>query len=671
MIKIGKFLQPQRLIRYGFIFFLICSVLVLGRGDFLSKDQTRAFRFSQFLGIQQAYGDDSVSVSATVDRNEMSQGDTLTLTVSVNSSSSVGLENPKLPDLKGFDLLNTWTGSETRSTFSNGKFNVEKTQNFNYMLQPNHLGKLTIGSTEIIANGKSYKTRPIVIHVVKGNPQNSQRGKRRKTRRPPGFPSDPFDDMQNDVDSLFSQFLQNRPRPGYRSQIKNPNEAFFVQVNVDKTEAYEGEQITASWYIYTRGQITDIDTLKYPSLKGFWKEDIEIPTRLNWSQEVINGIAYRKALLASYALFPIKSGTAIVDPYKAKCTVLMSSGFGFGRPYSFTKSSKEVKIKIMPVPKENRPSDYSGAIGSFKVTSSLESKEAQVDQPITYKIHFEGRGNAKLIDIPPLNLPSNVEVYDTKKTSKFFKNGTSFKDFEILLIPRSVGKVEIPSLSVSMFNPDTGQFYSQKTNPIQFDVMPGSGGIQADMGGTPSGKEVSPMASGVVDQGPQLILTPPERSPWIEKTGTLIWGFLYILGILFLIWRAVVELGEGSRKKSLVQHVQDKFKIIHDKTQRGDWRGVGKDVVNLFYFLLGEIVGEEEGGVEFEKLLLKAPPSVRNEMGDEMIKLLKYFEVLAFAPEEVVGKYKDPKELIRIVAEIEKVLNKSIELGLGRSVESN
>ena len=84
-------------------------------------------------------------------------------------------------------------------------------------------------------------------------------------------------------------------------------------MDVDKKRAYVGEQITANIYLYTRGQIRDIDTLKYPSLKGFWKEDLDLATRLNFESVEVSGVLYQRALLVSYALFPIKAGKAVAN----------------------------------------------------------------------------------------------------------------------------------------------------------------------------------------------------------------------------------------------------------------------------------------------------------------------------------------------------------------------
>ena len=91
-----------------------------------------------------------------------------------------------------------------------------------------------------------------------GRQKGSQKGGSRQgsgggAAPPPGF----FDDDEED---LFSQLLRRGgppPSAGSRTLPINPQEAFFIQVDTDKEEAYVGEQITVSFYIYTRGGIRD------------------------------------------------------------------------------------------------------------------------------------------------------------------------------------------------------------------------------------------------------------------------------------------------------------------------------------------------------------------------------------------------------------------------------
>lgn len=593
-------------------------------------------------------------VHSTVDRNKMALGDTFTLTISVASDASISVQEPRLPDLEGFELLNTWTGSKTRSTFSNGQFQVERAKKFNYMLAPKKKGKLKIQRAEVVADGQRFFTKPITIDVVPATdiPRQAQRKDQQS----------PFDDP-TDVDDIFSQLLRNRPNSGgFKTQPGNPKEAFFIQAEVDKESAYVGEQVTASWYLYTRGAIRDIDTLKYPSLNGFWKEDIEVATRLNFTSEVINGIPYQKALLASYALFPIKAGKSMVDAYKAKCTVITASQFGFGQPYQYTKSSHPVQIEVKALPPEGRPKEFNGAVGNFNVSASIDGDQVPVNQPIALKIKIEGRGNAKLIDLPSLELPPSIEVYDTQKDGQFFKDGTSVRNFEVLLIPREQGEVIIPAVTIAAFDPENGQYYTKPTQPIKLKIIPNKGGEslpsnRVDIAG--DGKELPPKA---ILPLPVMRLSEPT---WLsESTMQWLWPGVFLLLCSGLLFQMSREFGWGQKKRDLEKIVSDRLTSIYKRCDSGDWRSVGIEATNLVYFLFGELSGAGGASEQIDKLLMKTSPSVRREVAEPLKKLMQRFEVIAFAPEGVVGVMKEPKELKRLLKDLESVLRKALKLGV-------
>ena len=599
-----------------------------------------------------------VSVSAVVDRDVMEQGDTFILAVSVTSEKSVTVEDPRLPNLKGLDLINSWTASETRSSYSNNKFQVEQTRTFNYMLAPSGVGKFNIGPVEIVVNGNAHQTKPIEVTVRKAGSMPSAPKARRR-----GRPKT----QEDQVEDLFSQLLRRRNRPGYKSQPVNPKESFFIQVDVDKTKVYAGEQVTASWFLYTRGHIRDIDTLKYPSLNGFWKEEIDLATRLDFQQEVINGIVYRKALLASYALFPIKEGKSKIDSYRAKCTVITDSAFGFGRPYVYTKASKPVKIEVLAIPKQGRPNDFSGAVGQFSVSASLSENSVPVNQPVTLKVRFDGRGNGKLIDLPPLNLPPNIEVYDTKKESKFFKNGQSYKEFEVLLIPREAGAVTLPGMTVSLFDPGSAKFYTKSTPELELTVTPGGG--QQGISATPLAMEGHAAKVEKKDSLPGLALG-WEASRWkVPLPPVAFWPLVYVGVLGLLLWWAAIQFGFFQKGRDVARIFKARSDKIQKLADKGDWRSVGVEGTNLVYFVLGEVSGVGGSGHELEVLLLQAPPSVRREMEEPLRKLMSTLEALGFAPEEMVGLLKTKKELKKVAAAVNGILSQTLSLSVSSSEE--
>lgn len=348
-----------------------------------------------------------VDVQATVDRNRMSADDTVILTIKVESEETVNVTEPRFDNFVGFDLLKKWRSRGSQSSFSNTPqgtaFKTLQTLKFNFQLVPQKIGKIVIHPVTVIVNGKIYKTAPITLKVTKGaTGRTRQQSKRQQRTLPPSGP-DPF----SDIDDIFSQLLQRHGfgPPGSVPFGGNPNpqgpvDSFFIRVMINKTKIYVGEQLNTSWFLYTRGNIRNLDTLKYPSLSGFWKEDIAISTRLKFRKEIINGIPFRKALLASFALFPIKEGKAIVDPYEAKITF-----FGGGGRKNQVRKSQSVEIEVLPLPTENRPDSFLGGVGDYRVRAWVEGRKFVAHQPFSFKIKFEGRGNGKLIETPELKLP--------------------------------------------------------------------------------------------------------------------------------------------------------------------------------------------------------------------------------------------------------------------------
>lgn len=598
-------------------------------------------------------------VFASVDRNEAEVGDPIVYTVSIASKNTVNVTEPRLPKLDGFSMSNSWSGSESRSTFASGVFQVEITRTFSYQLSPQTTGQLEIGATQVVVDGKSYSTEPIKITVKPASP-----GARTAPQAQAAPPGEDQEDPMDDMEQMFNQMLQRRGLPGFNGrqfggqpqQPFNPNESFFIDVEVDKQKAYVGEQVTANWYLYTRAQIRDIDTLKYPSLSGFWKEEIELATRLNFEQHIINGIAYNRALLASYALFPIKTGTVEVDPYKAKCTVVTGDVFGFGKAYQFTRASRPVKIEVLPVPTEGRPKDFNGAVGEFKVSATLDHNEIPANQPVNLKIRFAGRGNGKLIDLPKLDLPPSVEIYSTKDESKFFKNGESYKEFDVLLIPREAGNIKIPGVQVSAFDPNKGKFYALSSPEIPLTVLPG----------TSQSAAASPMKVDTADAPEktneigELILSERGRGAKpLLQTPTWLLIYLSILGILG--WKARRELVSPSASQRLQNQIHKRIKMTQQKLSQNQWRQVGAESINLIYFVLNQL-GRSEGEANIEKLLMAAPPSVRRELGDPIRKKLSELEAIAFAPEEVVGEWKEKAKLKSQVTEVERLIKKMLSL---------
>lgn len=98
-----------------------------------------------------------------------------------------------------------------------------------------------------------------------------------------------------------------------------------------------------------------------------------------------------------------------------------------------------------PLP-AGKPANFSGGVGEFNISSSINSKELKTNDAITIKLVISGTGNLKLISNPEIKFPDDFEVYDPKVDNqvRLTQEGlTGNKVIEYLAIPRHAGNYKI------------------------------------------------------------------------------------------------------------------------------------------------------------------------------------------------------------------------------------
>src|SRR5690606_4089740 len=135
---------------------------------------------------------------------------------------------------------------------------------FNYQFAVTQKGKVSIEPIRVEAGGKSYLTKSIDLNVMDAGQVAQQQphpapSNPSQLRQPtqPQWPEDPIDSMEEKFNQLLQRHFGGGGSGGFMTEPKNAKESFFILAEVDKTEAYKGEQVVASWYIYTKGRVRD------------------------------------------------------------------------------------------------------------------------------------------------------------------------------------------------------------------------------------------------------------------------------------------------------------------------------------------------------------------------------------------------------------------------------
>jgi len=135
-------------------------------------------------------------------------------------------------------------------------------------------------------------------------------------------------------------------------------------------------------------------------------------------------------------------------------------------------------IQVRPLPVENRPANFTGAVGDYSLAVTVSPTNVAAGEPITLKIQVAGRGALDNVTLPPLEEWRDFKTYPpTSKTETTDDLGVEgFKTFEQVVVPQGADIKELPALAFSFFDPAQKTYRTLRQAPTPIVVRP-SGGI--------------------------------------------------------------------------------------------------------------------------------------------------------------------------------------------------
>lgn len=408
-------------------------------------------------------------------REVVSVGDQFRLIYSINGQAS----GFRAPVIKDFSVLaGPSQSTSTSMQIINNQVSRSVEYSFTYILQATSEGTFTIPPASVNVDGKSYQSNPVTIRVAKGSAPAS-----------PGAQQ------------------QAQPQGG---EITAKD--LFVRASVNKSNPYQGEQVIITYKIYTRIPVAEYSITRTPSTAGFWSQDlIKDNTKLNQYRETVDGSEYVVAEIKKEALFAQKSGSLTIEPLEMDVVAQIqrkASRRGFNDPFfdsffndSFlgstyqnvrkTLRSNQLNINVKPLPSANRPSEFTGAVGNFSISSSIDREQLKANEALTLKFTITGKGNIKLVEKPNLVFPSDFEVYDPRITDNITASQAGVsgsRTFEYLVIPRNPGDFTIKSSRFAFFDIESGTYKTLNSPDFRIKVEKGTGN-EANMFAGSSNKE--------------------------------------------------------------------------------------------------------------------------------------------------------------------------------------
>jgi len=362
-------------------------------------------------------------LTAKLDRGTISLGETATLSLIFENVFPNAA--PGLPALAGLQLVGT--SSSQSFSFINGERSQSIT--YDFTLMPGREGEFTIPRMDINVRGTTLATQPLKLKVLKAG-------------------------------SAIPNSSGENPVP-------------FMKLVVAKTNLYVGELLPVEIQLFAlEGHIVQVPQL---AGEGFSVGKMSQPSQ---SQSYVGNQLYGTATYKFYVV-PAKTGALTLGPASLLLSVpdlrYRPNIFGDRPRQQLTVTSNPQALQILPLPAENVPATFSGAVGSYTMSFDAGPAEVAVGDPVTLKIRIVGRGLLDALTLP--GQPDWREFKFYQPNSKVEYNDalgvSGFKLFEQVVIPQNSEIKSVPPFVFSFFDPDQRQYRTLTSAAIPLLVRPG------------------------------------------------------------------------------------------------------------------------------------------------------------------------------------------------------
>lgn len=281
--------------------------------------------------------------------------------------------------------------------------------------------------------------------------------------------------------------------PGENAQEKIRRN-LFLQVVVDKKNCYVGEPVTAVFKLYSR-LISKSDILKNPGFYGFTVQDmIGLKDNLS-STQTINGKLFDVHTIRKVQLYPLRAGLFTIDAMEVMNKVEFSkAAINKNLEQQITEGvvpenndavntntevvessmhTDEIPITVKELPAKTQPASYNGAVGNFKIVTSVKRLSVHKNEEDSFLISIQGKGNFTQLSAPAIQWPKGVEGFEPEIKDSLDYSISPMKGERIFMyrfIAGKAGKYVLPATNFSFFDPDSGSYKTVSTSPIEVNV---------------------------------------------------------------------------------------------------------------------------------------------------------------------------------------------------------
>lgn len=366
----------------------------------------------------------SAGIALGKDAEFILSADSLSLETGVSTNLVVNLVNAQRADvteikgLENFDVLSTSQSTSTQIINND----VTNQKEIKYIIMPKKTGQFTLQAS-VEYNGKTYQTNTLTVNVSEAS-----------------------------------------------SKTEGEASELFIKTLLGDEEIYLGQKTVLSYELFSRYNIENFGFLDSVAMDGFISTDIP-EDQLQAGYVYLDDNKYVKYEARQILLSPIKAGTFTLPAYNFQVNVSTGDFFSSSKPVYLQTDPLQLTVK--PLPKENQPASFSGVVGQLNLDSSYSKKDINYGDSLTLQVTASGNCNLDSLTKIFNDSVSGFSVYETQKdTEEGIENNQyhATKEFEVILVPETNGKIVIDPVRISYFNPATGTYESAEIPGISIMV---------------------------------------------------------------------------------------------------------------------------------------------------------------------------------------------------------
>lgn len=423
-----------------------------------------------------------ITVSAP---SHVAAGENFRVSYTINTQDVEEFRMGNVPE--GLEVIaGPYTSSQSSYQMINGHTSSSSSVTITYTLYAHKNGNYNISASRAVVSGKKIVSRAVAIKVSGQAAHNAN-----------GAPK-----MHHDDDDSGAN-----PHGMRQAGSAISGNDLFIKVSANKKRVHEQEPILLTYKVYTQVDLTQLEG-KMPDLKGFHTQEVALPQQKTFHDEVVNGKRYKCVTWSQYVMYPQMTGKLEIPSITFKGIVVQQNRnvdpieafFNGGSGYVEVK--KEIKapgitVQVDPLP--NRPTNFSGGVGKFSISASLDKKKVKAGEPINIRVVISGNGNLKLLKQPVINFPKDFDKYDAKVTDKTRLTNNGLEGnmvYDFLAVPRNQGTYQIPPIEFTYYDTGANAYKTIQTQAFDLKVEKGDGTSSVSSDFTNQDKDIHGLKQG-------------------------------------------------------------------------------------------------------------------------------------------------------------------------------